>query len=82
MKSVKSLLSSLFGEIHNNIMVGPIRMKSFYEQRNVHSNEKMTSIKKARKQVTSNRQKELDREEQIRRKNGSKKVRYMYNIEL
>ena len=77
-----SLMSSLFGEIHSNIMVGPVRMKSFYEQRNVHSKEKMKSIKKASRTVTNNRQKQLDREERIKQRHGQKKVKYMYNIEL
>ena len=75
-------MSSLFGEIHNNIMVGPIRVRGYYEQRNVHSNEKMKSIKKASRKVTNHRQKQLDREERIRQKHGQKRVKYMHNIEL
>ena len=50
-----SLMSSLFGEIHNNIMVGPVRVRGYYEQRSVHSNEKMKSIKSALRKLTNHR---------------------------
>ena len=42
----------------------------------------MKSIKKASKPVTTNAQKRLDREEAMKRKNGNKRVKYMYNIQL
>ena len=75
-------MTSLFGEIHNSIFVGPIKIKKDFERNNIHSNEMMKSIKKASKPVTTNAQKRLDREEAMKRKNGNKRVKYMYNIQL
>ena len=80
-----SLMTTLFGEIQNSIFIGPIKLKSDYEAKNLHSNEQMKSIKRVRRnqnRQTSLEQKRRDREEAIMRRNGNRRVKYMHNIEL
>ena len=60
-------------------------IKADYEAKNLHSNEQMKSIKRVRRnqnRQTSLEQKRRDREEEIKRRNGNRRVKYMHNIEL
>ena len=42
----------------------------------------LKSIKQAKRPVTTNAQKRLDKEEAIKKRNGHKRVKYMYDIQL
>ena len=76
-----SLASSLMSQVHHSFMLGPIRLQN-YERNNIHSNQKMVSVKHAKRDVRTREQKLRDQEEERMAKYGKRKVQYMHNIKL
>ena len=76
-----SLMSSLMGNVNYSILIGPIRLKKF-ENRNLHSNEKMAQVKKAKRDVRTAEDKQRDKEDEFKLKYGNRKVQYMNNFKL
>ena len=76
-----SLASSLMSQVHHSFLIGPIRLRN-YERNNIHSNQKMVSVKHAKRDVRTREQKLRDREDEIMKKNGKRKVQYMNNINV